>query len=93
MVVLVVFTALLLFVSIGVWVSMISDREYEFAGVLGATFCGLLAVFFMFGMHMKIKEGAEVTYKATITDFNEAYEQGYKIVSQDGKIFTLEKSK
>ena len=32
-----------------------------------------------------------VTYKAAITDFNEVYNQGYKIVDQDGKIFTLEK--
>jgi hypothetical protein len=35
--------------------------------------------------------GIEVTYEAVVTDFNEVYEQGYEIISQNGKIVTLRK--
>ena len=35
--------------------------------------------------------GVEVTYDAVVTDFNEVYEQGYEIMSQNGKIVTLRK--
>lgn len=45
----------------------------------------LMTIAFVFG----IKEGPEVTYDATITDFNEVYEQGYEIVEQRGKIFVI----
>jgi len=39
----------------------------------------------------EIEQGVNVTYKATITDFNEVYENGYKIVDRDGDIYILEK--
>ena len=36
--------------------------------------------------------GPGITYKATITDFNEVYESGYKIVNEEEGIYTLKKN-
>jgi hypothetical protein len=36
--------------------------------------------------------GPEVTYKATINDFNEVHRNGYEIIGSEGKIFILRKS-
>lgn len=41
---------------------------------------------------MGVNQGPDVTYKATITDFNEVYTQGYEIIGKDGKIYTLRES-
>ncbi len=38
-----------------------------------------------------IKEGPYVTYKAIVTDYNVVYDEGYEIISTDGKIVTLTK--
>lgn len=38
-----------------------------------------------------LKEGVKVEYKVIINDFNELYENGYEIIGQEGKIFTIEK--
>lgn len=38
-----------------------------------------------------INAGAKIEYKAVITDFNEVYNNGYKIINQDGSIYILEK--
>ena len=35
--------------------------------------------------------GAQVYYKAKITDFNVIHENGYEIVDQEGEIYTLKK--
>jgi len=38
-----------------------------------------------------ILDGPTTTYKAIITDYNVVYEEGYEIISTDGKIVTLTK--
>ena len=38
-----------------------------------------------------VGRGPTTTYKATVTDFNEVYEQRYEIVGQDGEIYLLQK--
>ncbi|MDF1511098.1 MULTISPECIES: hypothetical protein [Bacillaceae] len=47
---------------------------------------------FIYGIYDTVSSGPDVTYKALITDFNEVYEQGYEIVDQDGKIYTIRES-
>lgn len=54
----------------------------------------LLSIFLIFpavGFIDTLKEGVKVEYKVIINDFNELYENGYEIIGQEGKIFTIEK--
>lgn len=43
------------------------------------------------GFIYTIKEGVNVQYKVIVDDINELHKNGYKIVDQEGKIFTVEK--
>jgi hypothetical protein len=43
------------------------------------------------GFTYTIKEGVNVQYKVIVDDINELHENGYEIVDQEGKIFTIEK--
>jgi hypothetical protein len=39
-----------------------------------------------------VDKGPETQYKATITDFNEVYSQGYEIVGREGDLYILQES-
>lgn len=67
------------------------EREINF--IYGAIVFGVLASILVFLAIATHRSDPRVEYKALITDFNEVYEQGYKIISQEGKIYTLEKAK
>ena len=43
------------------------------------------------GTYELYNQGASISYKATVTDFNEVNANGYEIVYQEGDIYTLEK--
>lgn len=40
-----------------------------------------------------IKDGAIVTHEAKVTDWNEVYEQDYKVVKQKGELITIQSNK
>lgn len=50
-----------------------------------------ITAFFVTLVVFGIKEGPTTTYKAIVTDYNVIYEEGYEIVSTEGKIVTLTK--
>ncbi|PAV30302.1 hypothetical protein CIL05_07480 [Virgibacillus profundi] len=81
----------LLFLGIGTLVEMISKRKFTPLGIFGVTFALCLTAIIVFGVVMHIDRGAEVTYKATVDDFNEVYESGYKVIGQEDKIYLLKK--
>ncbi len=54
-------------------------------------FCLLVSAMFGYLVHMQLKTGVHTEYKATITDFNEVYDNGYEITGQEGKLYILEK--
>lgn len=53
-----------------------------------ATVVGVLAILLTLSV---INEPAYVTYDAIITDWNEVYDNGYKVVETNGDIVTLTK--
>lgn len=82
----------MLFLLIGTVASSIMDRDFDWStfGVICVTLLSLYI--FTMGLIIELKDGADVTYKATVTDFNEVYKNGYEIISQEGSIYTLRKS-
>lgn len=82
---------LFLIMSVGILISMISDKDFTFNNVAGTIVCGVVALLVSFGLYTAYQKGAEVQYKATVTDFNEVYDQGYEIIGNEGKIYTLKK--
>lgn len=79
----VVFGGIIAVIALLVLITAVWTKEW------GALWGALL--FAAFSALMIFVVGIEVTYDAVITDFNEAYEQGYEIISQNGKIVTLRK--
>ena len=79
----VVFGGIIAVIALLVLIAAVCTREW------GALWGALL--FTVFSAAMVFVVGIEVTYDAVITDFNEVYEQGYEIISQNGKIVTLRK--
>lgn len=67
--------------------------DYYISLIAGFLFTAAIGVFLAYGSYQMYKDGAEVTYKATITDFNEVYDKGYEIVDREGEIYTLVKTK
>ena len=62
---------------------------------MNLVFAGILSIVLVaniFGIAGLIKDGPDRTFQATITDFNEVYNNGYEIVDRDGKIYTLRES-
>lgn len=81
--------ALLAWYVVGLFITYKYKEVIDYA--FGAVFT-FVAVIATLGVIAIIDAGPDTYYKATITDFNEVYEQGYEIVEQDGKIFTLRES-
>lgn len=70
------------------WAKSEGDASNVIAFVLFLTVGALSCL----GINNVVSSGPDVIYKALITDFNDVYEQGYEIVDQDGKIYTLRES-
>lgn len=65
--------------------AIIKDRDSEGIGVVVVFLAlGILSTWGYFGLP------DEVSYEVLITDFNEVYEQGYKIVGQRGDIYIIQ---
>lgn len=71
--------------------SMIFDKKVEKDSVLGSIIMLLLASILAYVLVSEINSGVKISYEATITDFNEVYNSGYKVTDQDGDIYTVEK--
>jgi hypothetical protein len=56
------------------------------SGMLALVILMSMLTFFTFDIY---SDGPQVKYKAKITDFNEVYNNGYKVVSHEGEIYTL----
>lgn len=57
--------------------------------IIGMLLVGLLT----YGGYCFHTEGVGAEYQATITDFNEVYDNGYEIIGREGEIYTLVKTK
>ena len=79
----VVFGGIIAVIALIVLIAAVCTREW--GSLWGALAFSAFSALMIFGV------GIEVTYEAVITDFNEVYEQGYEIISQNGKIVTLRK--
>lgn len=82
------FVALVAIVLLLMAIGFFNDRI-----VLGGVICIILSILMSLAVYNGFKKGANITYKATITDFNLVYDQGYKVTGQDGEIYFLEKNK
>ncbi|RKJ50019.1 hypothetical protein D7X33_32730 [Butyricicoccus sp. 1XD8-22] len=85
-------TLILLSVFIGGIISVIQSG-FENTDLIVLLF--LMGLFLLFGYatYSAYNEGVYVEYKATITDFNEVFNNGYEIVGNEGEIYTLKKVK
>jgi hypothetical protein len=82
-------TILCITIGVGFIFSYFKSKE-KIILVLGAilTVLGLMGIP---GIFYEYEKGAEVHYKAIVTDYNEVYDKGYEIIDQEGKIITLKK--
>lgn len=81
------FFALLIFMVVDVIRGKEEISEYIFPGIV----VSIISIVCGFGGYLAYKEGPDVEYKAAITDYNEVYKDGYKVVRHEGKIVTLKK--
>lgn len=81
-----------LYWGIGILVTMIIEKDTDIHGIIEIVIFIALGAFSSLGVLTNIKQGVDVTYKETITDFNEVYDNGYEITGQDGEIYILEKA-
>lgn len=92
----VIFVSIITLVALGLSLIIIimSIIEKEFGwNEFGALLCCLgLGIVLTFATVQGIKQGATVTYKATVTDFNEVYNNGYEITGRDGEMYILKKT-
>jgi len=66
-------------------------KRFSFGVVLFMSLCLVAVALAATGIIHSFKSGVEIEYKATVTDFNEVYNNGYEIINQEGKIYTLKK--
>jgi len=66
-------------------------RRFRFSIILFMFLCLAGVVTTTLGINQSFKSGVEIEYKVTVTDFNEIYNNGYEIINQEGKIYTLKK--
>jgi hypothetical protein len=72
----------------------IFDRTFskDFSGYAVTAGSLLLTALFSAIFYGGIKAGPTVQYKATITDFNEVYNNGYEIIDREGDLYILQES-
>jgi len=89
----IIFSGIALFLVVAAIYGIVTTiREGYGNGNLVATIvCAVVAALLTTCVVFGIKEGPTTTYKATVTDYNEVYNAGYKIMRTDGKIVTLTK--
>ena len=90
MIVLSGFSLMLLSLAIYMVVDSIKNH-FGFNEFFALIACLILSGFTGLGAFGQYKDGVHVEYKATITDFNEVYNNGYVITGQEGKLYILEK--
>lgn len=73
-----------------IW-EIILKKRARIPDIIGLLCVGTVTALFSIATYHIVSDGARVTYKATVTDFNVVYEQGYTITGQDGEIYLLEK--
>ena len=88
--VVIIFALISVVVFFGIVVMTICDG-IDSENVVGAIVSGLFAALMIFVAIIGIQDGPTTTYKAIVTDYNVVYEEGYEIISTDGKIVTLTK--
>lgn len=81
------------FLAFGLIYAMIKKHEFDFSSFVGACIFSIVATFCAGAVTITYKDGAETEYLAKVTDWNKVYEQGYEVVSQEGKLYVLKKTK
>jgi hypothetical protein len=85
------FGLLFLIIGIGLFIHMIVEKYFDLNGISGTIVCTGLGVLMSFALFNIWQDGENVIYKAMVTDFNEVYNNGYKVVGEEGKLYLLEK--
>lgn len=78
--------------AVAIWgiVDVIRNRFTPSDIVIALVF-SVLASLMAISAVIGIKDGPTTEYKAIVTDYNVIYEEGYEIISTEGKIVTLTK--
>lgn len=79
--------------AIGFIVDFISKKKIDANYAAGFLVTAVLSVFLGIFISVSVKQGAHVTYRATVSDYNQVYEQGYEVIGHEGEIVLLQKYK
>lgn len=81
----------LLFVVLAVGFScvIINERDFSLSSFGVVSIVIVIAIGAITGTVVTIKRGANITYEAKVTDWNEVYDHNYEVVKQKGDIVTI----
>ena len=82
--------SLLMLIMLGILLFALA-QSVDGQGIFLMVVCGILFVACSYATYGTFRDGPTIQYKATVTDFNQVYKNGYKIVSRDGDLYLLEK--
>ena len=69
----------------------LQKKEFGVRNIIGAIVIFGIVVLVGSSMNYGIKDKPRVTYQTKVTDWNEVYNNGFKVVKREGNITTLEK--
>src|SRR5690606_26589617 len=82
--------SLIILAVITMWIiDIIKNKDNE--GWIWVILLSIVLILPTIGFINTLKEGVKVEYKVIINDFNELYKNGYEVIGQEGKIFTVGK--
>lgn len=86
-----VIVSILALLSVGGCIAIIVGGICDGGDIIGLLLTGLFSIGLIAVLIFGIPEGPETYYKATVTDYNVVYDEGYTITDIEGKIVTLTK--
>lgn len=91
LVILIGFSLIMVGLGIGTIVMGILEKRFTEKDGIGSFICLAMAALFFYISFIVIDNGANTTIKAIVTDYNEVYDNGYKVIGEEGKITLLQK--
>lgn len=79
---------LLMFVG---WFSVISDKQLSMENVVPSLIVTAISILGVVCFTIQINDGVRVSHDVKVSDWNDVFDQEYKVVKQKGEIVTVEK--
>lgn len=79
--------------TVAFYYSIFKEKDYSLNTISGTVVFTIMTIVLICGLVLTINENVRITYKAKVSDWNEVYDQGYKVVERNDNTVTLEKDK